>query len=303
MRVESVCRERRRRDLDVETDALTRRRVDRHAGVLHLPQVRDRVLVGVDSAGVHAAAADARQLRSVLRSAVDERERVDRVDAPSVREQTAPARAFGTVADVVAVGIGVVRIGREELVEPAGRVARMVVVDRRTVRVCVARIGARILGRIGESVVVVVVAVERPDAVFLVTGACVRVAGHVELPAVRHTVAVGVRAMSHADRLVAASLREGRREVLGDVRRRGERVRILLRDHRFAGGIRRVEEGLDVRLRVVDGRHRRVVADVRPHVLVVPLGRHDSVVHAVAHDEVFVVVGVGHRVHRDTGRV
>ena len=205
------------RDRLAERRALQHACLGTHACVAHLPRVGKKVEVRVDGARVHAATADTERT-VILGPAVDERERVR---SAAVRGQlhrvvedagVLPGSAFRVVADVVAVRIAVPRIGREELVEPAVAVSRMVLVDgrdlglrigvglrheRHGVRVGVAGIRAGVLAGERQRV-----AVNLQDAVLLE----VRVEAHVELPAVRHAVAVGVSAV----RLVG-ECREGAR--------------------------------------------------------------------------------------------
>ena len=177
-----------------------------HARMAHLPRVGEEVEVRIHGARVHAAAADAEGL-VVRGAAVDERERVQSVAVSGVAHRVVedadvlPGAAFRVVADAVAVRVAAPRVGREELVEPAVAVSGMVLVDGRDlglrigvglrherdgVRVGVAGIRAGILAGERQRV-----AVNLQYAVLLE----VRVEAHVEFPAVRHAVAVGVRAV------------------------------------------------------------------------------------------------------------
>ena len=297
-------------------DRLPRREAHRQTRVREFPRVRQAVLVGVDRARVHAAAAHAARDR-VLRLAVDEALGAeDRLAL--VEERTRPGAALHRVADAVKVGVRAVgvaegrrpraRMGREELVEPALDVARMVLVDRRAVRVGVARIGAGVLQHVRQAVAVVVALLRQAAAVLEVVRPRVRAARHVELPAVRHAVLVGVRAVRRHRRAFAAGLREGVRERLGDRRARRAPGFRVVRGLFAVVGRRGLLAVFSLRhLRVGDGRVGRLRPERVPRLVGVEarlLARvHDAVVVAVAHHEVFVERVVRTRVDRRAGRV
>ena len=246
--VYSVGYERRLVELDVLYVASARsddgkiREAHGHARVLHLPSVGDSVEVGVDRARVHAAAAEADGEPVVLGAAVYEPE-LGRPLVVGVGEHDAPHAALDAVGDSVEVGVGSVgvsaagedqqgeavaealhrsRIRREELVPPALGNAGMVAVDGFAVLVDFAGINAGVLVGPCELVAVEVERQRLPKPVFVIRDRrSVRVAVHVEFPAVRDSVLVGVRAVRQ-DRREARLLRE-LRELLRD-RRGGRRV-------------------------------------------------------------------------------
>ena len=278
-RIEAVGRERRLGNIGVEVGSrphvLARQGVDGDAGVLRLPRVGEAVDIGVYRARVHAAAAHAAG-DGVLGIAVDERHAGlggrNNIGDAAVIPRSAPRHALIAVEDSVAVGVWIVRVGREELVEPAlleaisNRMeAGMVVVDRRAVLVGVAGVGAGIFRSPAELVGRAVDLLLVPRLVKALPADSrrpgrrrVRVAALVELPAVRHSVAVGVGAMALDGAPRAAGLCERVREILGYVRGRREvrgsfRV-VRCRALRVVG---RVQDRLDVRLRVHDVGLRR----------------------------------------------
>ena len=301
-------------------DEIPARQFDRYACVLHLPSVGDAVEVGVDRARVHAAAAAAHRAAVVLVAAVDEAEvGVDLVVAEpdrGVREDHAPRAALERVLYAVAVGVGSVlvdvareedapvvcrlgadlhcaRVGREVLVPPALVLAGVVLVDRLASAVRVAGVDARELLDPAE---VVLVVVERGLRV-LVPGVrtSVRAAVHVDFPAVRHAVAVGVGAVRRYGRLVAARLLERGGHGLGY--RSGGRFVSGGGGRGFAvgavGGARDSRIG-DVRVARLAGHEGPDGLLVR--VVVAVSGRHGRVVYlvppAIVQQEVLVVVGV-----------
>ena len=199
-------------------------------------------------------------------------------------------------------------MGREELVEPARSVARVVRVDRRAAGVGVAGVGARILLHVREAVEVEVAAAQRAEAVFAGVRTRARVAVHVEFPAVRHAVAIRIGAVAEHGGLVAASRVEGVRHRVGDVDRRRVRLVLGILGVRILGA----RIGGVIAIVVVvsrrsdhDRRIRRLRAHEVPGRLPVRLVLRvdDAVVQAVLHDEVFVIVVVGARVDRDARRV
>ena len=206
----------------------------RDASVLHFPAVGDSVHVGVDRAGVHAAAAEAHGGDVGGQVAIDKAEvRVDLVVGEPDRvvcEHDAPCAALERVLDAVSIGVVAVlvlvagvedasvvrglrailhcaRICREELVPPSLRLAWVVFEDRFAAHVRIAGVDAGVLLCPAELVVVMV---DVGNLGVLVVGdrTHVRVAVHVELPAVGHRVEVGVGAVRRDGRLVAARLVE-----------------------------------------------------------------------------------------------
>ena len=168
------------------------------AGELALPRVGQEVEVGVDRTRVEAAAAYAAGA-VVRRVAVDEGELVGSAvlrRQPRHRMGPAPGGAFFTVGDAVAVGVLVVRVGREELVVPATARAGMVLEDGGRAAavdgglVCIAAVRARVFAQEVQPVAVAVA--------IRGVGAVVRVCAHVELPAVGNAVLVGVGAVVRA---------------------------------------------------------------------------------------------------------
>ena len=280
----------------VRLHVVVRRHVVRQARELHFPRVGQAVEVGVGRERVHAAAADAGRV-VVGRLAVDEAQALESLAALVVRiADDDPAAAFLSVIDAVGVGVAVVRIGREELVVPALRLARMVLVDRLAALVGVARVGARELRRIGEDIVVNVgrqheLGRSLGDRIFLLAESRARVAVGVELPAVRHAVAVRVGAVHLDDALVRlAGLLEGLRDQLGELAvRRLDVVRAGRPDVVRARRLR------------VHRRHRGLRGDVAPVVaglldLLARIG--DAEERAVAAEQVFVIRRVRDRVDR-----
>ena len=284
----------------VRLHVVVRRHVVRQARELHFPRVGQAVEVGVGRERVHAAAADAGRV-VVGRLAVDEAQALESLAALVVRiADDDPAAAFLSVIDAVGVGVAVVRIGREELVVPALRLARMVLVDRLAALVGVARVGARELRRIGEDIVVNVgrqheLGRSLGDRIFLLAESRARVAVGVELPAVRHAVAVRVGAVHLDDALVRlAGILEGLRDQLGELAvRRLDVVRTGRPDVVRARRLR------------VHRRHRGLRGDVAPGVaglldLLARIG--DAEERAVAAEQVFVIRRVRDRVDRPARR-
>ena len=282
----------------VDGRQLTRRQAEliRRSALEHntcevtLPRIRQQVAVRIDRAGVQAAAADAQNPPLVIRRvSVDEREGVpSRVIAKL--EGRLPGNAFIPIRDAVAVGVDVPRIGREELVEPAALVARVVLVDRHLAEavggmfVCIAGVRAGVFGRMRKEV-----SVHLEIPVLFV----VRVEHDIELPAVGHAVFIRVRAMVRARvggnrrallRRFSLPLAAGRRagHGVGDFLERHVRVR--------GPGLKHAGN------RQLVGGNLCKVAGKRPNRLAL-VGRLRIV--AVLQDEVLVKVGIGTCVDRE----
>ena len=107
--------------------------VDSLTLILIFPRIGQTVKVGIDRAGIEAAAGNRPKLTVIDGATVDK------------------CRAFGAVVDAVAIGIGSPRIGREELVEPLQ--IRLVANNRsRAFGVVSARIGAAELAALVETI-------------------------------------------------------------------------------------------------------------------------------------------------------
>ena len=191
--------------------------------VLVLPQVGQAVAVGIDRARIQAAAPYAGRIGGSLRIAVYDvvlHARNRRgvlaavvVLAPAVDGVAAgPVLAFLAVVETIAVGILVARVGRHVFVDPAldraARVVGMVGVDRRTGGMRTARVGSCELRRQLKAIVVSLIEANRrpnlsavPVKLIVARGALgyrvllVGVDSQIELPAVRHRVAIGICAV------------------------------------------------------------------------------------------------------------
>ena len=267
--------------------------IEDHAGELPFPGIRQQVLVRIDRARVETAAAEARgvhvfQVRVVL--AIDKRDLhlVRSVERTADIERRIGRGAFEPIDEVVAIRILVQRVGREELVPPALRHTRMVLVDRRDVRVGIAGVNAReLVHRRQEVVIEDVEVLIRPRPVLRES----RVEIDIELPAIRDAVAVRVGAMDvilpavDHDRGLLLVLARGR--VL--LRERRRRLRACVHDdfgHRLGA---RLELGRILSRRAMGRERNRNAPRVR--------GGHDVV--AVGDQEIFVTRRVRHGVHRE----
>ena len=301
--------------------------VDGNARVLHFPTVGNAVKISVDRAGVHAAAADAREHAVVHGRSVNEGEFELVEERARVVEVHREARAFLRVVDAVAIRIGsfhseldvflTARIRREELVVPALRRAGMLGVNARAGTVDLARIGTRILEGVFEIVIVVVAHILFAESVLITLRRDVGITQHIKFPAVGHAVAVGIGTVILHRGFAAVGFLEGLVEKLRDnaVDRLvgvvlGGVVRNVAR-HVCSGVGRRVAGGVvDIVIRIVgidnfridDARIRSLGLERLPDVIGVEAGLAENVV-TILHDEVFIVSRVFSRIDGRTGHV
>ena len=290
--------------------------------MLHFPAVGESVEVGVDRARVHAAAAEADRLAVVRRRAVHKAQLHKALPA-ACREHAKPRAAFHSVGNAVEIGVCAVGIAegyaapsvddysgrsillhragvrREELVEPSRRGARVVLVDGVAVLVCVAGVDAGELVCPCERVAIEVMhALLAKTILILICRIGIRVAVHIEFPAIRHAVEVGIGTVRRDGRLVASRLGErlGERGRDAGRCRRVRCRRLVVATFSILFGRGRHD---DIRVsRLIpqdspreDGFRIRDVVAIRLRVVY-------SIVHAVLHDEILVVRLVRTRIDR-----